>query len=89
MYYEACDISEIEDLKHGLSKGSEYSKPLKLIDQFVESGLKCAEVKDFRSYKDVKSCAMSLGNALIRADADNTVSVVRRGEKIFLVRKDI
>lgn len=86
MYWEACDISEIDAKERGVSKGSTYSKVMKTIDDFLQSGFECAEVKDY-GHKSSRICGHSLLNATKRL-CTNTVKVIVRGKRVFLVRKE-
>lgn len=88
MRFVPCDISEIEAIETDRRRAIENSAKIsKLINDFVESGLQCSEVVDY-SYKNPYSCCVSLRNT-IKYNHIHTVSVVKRGRRIFLVRKEI
>lgn len=65
-----------------------YKKPrnLAVIEKFIESGLDCAEIKDY-THKSATSFQTSFYST-IRRFKINTVKVVIRKERVFLIRID-
>lgn len=74
-----CDINKV-DLKSYKSK----CKWLKIIDEFVESDVKCCRIEDYTN-KSAASCESSLNHAIKRYNKKGIKAVIRNGE-IYLVR---
>lgn len=54
---------------------------------FLDFGWECAEI-DMTRYKSVRSGKEAYFTSAVRAGLDGQISVVRRGKRVFLVRKD-
>lgn len=59
----------------------------KIIDEFIESGLQCAEVEDY-TQNSAESCVASLKQTIKRYRVFN-VRVTRRKNRVFLIRDEI
>lgn len=59
------------------------TKNQEFIDSFIESGVKCAEVKDF-THKTVNSCASSLHKSVNTFYKGRVLVVTRKGH-IYLI----
>ena len=62
------------------------AKWLKMIDEFVESDMDCAKVKDF-THKSATSCTAALNTAIRRYHKDGIRAIERKGE-VFLIKID-
>lgn len=60
------------------------TKNLKLLEEFVNSGLDCAEVKDY-TQKNATVCATSLA-ASIKNFRMTGVRVIQRKDRVFLIK---
>ena len=58
-----------------------------LIDDFIESGMKCAEVEGF-TQQDAKSCASSLYQTIKRYRVFNVKAIMRK-DRVFLIREEL
>lgn len=65
------------------------TKIISILDEFVESGKEVAEVK--YDQKNAKSAYASLGQAIrrYRERYENLITVTRRGDRVFLIRKEL
>lgn len=70
--------------KEELSKCYKLGRNQKLLVEFNDSGLECAEVIDYHQ-KDAKICQSNLTVCAARLGLGNSV---KRGERVFLVKKD-
>lgn len=60
-----------------------------IVDEFIESGADVAEyLWAEKEYKSVRTCYAALINSLKKRHID-TVRVVTRKDRVFLVRKDV
>lgn len=75
-----CDREVIGNLK------SKKSDNYKLLVEFTENGIDCAEVVDF-TQKNAKSCATSLVNSIKRFRIHG-VKCIQRKEKVYLIKID-
>lgn len=66
--------------------GYKRTKWFKIIDEFVESDMDCAKVKDF-PHKSATSCAASLNRAIRRYHKDG-IRAIERKEEVFLIKID-
>lgn len=74
-----CDINKV-DLKSYMGK----SKWMTLIDEFVESDMKCCRIEDYTN-KDAKSCSGALNYAIKRYNKKGIKAVIRNGI-VYLVK---
>lgn len=58
-----------------------------IVKEFMDSGLKCAEVEDFPQ-EDARSCVSSIRNTIKRYRLFN-VRVSMRAGRVFLIRDEI
>lgn len=63
------------------------SDNLKTLEEFVESGLECAEVKNF-TQKNANICASSLANS-IKHYGFSGIAAISRKNHVYLIRDDI
>lgn len=58
-----------------------------IIDEFIESGMKCAEVEGY-TQKNATSCVQSLTQTIKRYRMFNVRAIQRKG-RVFLIRDEI
>lgn len=76
-----CDISEL-----GISKEDKKTENQKILEAFIATGCPCCEVTEY-SQKSAARAQTSLYSSARRYFGD-MVTVMRRGEKVYLVRKE-
>lgn len=76
----ACDQKNIN--VGGYSKTAN----MEVLEEFRNSDLTCAEVKDF-PHQDAKSCCSALRNTA-KICKMSSINVIMRNGKVFLVKKD-
>lgn len=72
-------ISEIPNLN-----GYKKTKNMQILDEFVQSGMECAEVMEFTN-KTASSCANSL-RATIEKQRYGGITAISRNNKAYLIR---
>ena len=70
-----------------LTGGYKTTSNKQIIDEFIESGMKCAEIEGF-TQKDAKSCACSFYQTIKRFRVFNVKAIVRKN-RVFLIREEI
>lgn len=75
----------IENLETMTTRYYKSTKNLRVIDEFIKSDLCCAEITNFDS-KNAKSLYGSLYKSIKRFRKEE-VAILKRGERLFLVRK--
>lgn len=86
MYIEAYDIDKLDAKMY--SKGFyTKTKNFKIIEDFVNSGLNCAEVKEFTN-KSSYGCATSLNVSIKRFKVAGIKAIVCKN-RVFLVKTDM
>ena len=70
-----------------LSRFMKTTSNKEIIDEFIESGMKCAEVTEY-SCKNAYVCAASLNSSIKRYRVFN-VKAVSRNNRVYLVREEI
>lgn len=81
MRFEAYDINLVE------AKGYKRSHNVRLLNEFVNSGLACATVEDFE-HRDANVCACSLRKTVLRERLYSIKVIVRKG-KVYLINEII
>ena len=81
MKFVPCDQKAIATVKEVRTDN------FKLLWDFVESGVTCAQVEG-HSHKSASSCASSLRSAVKKYKLNTIAIVVRRGN-VYLIKKDI
>ena len=81
MRFEAYDINLVE------AKGYKRSPNVRLLNEFVNSGLVCATVEDFEQ-RDANVCATSLRKTALRERLYSVKVIVRKG-KVYLINEII
>ena len=76
-----CNISEL-----GLSKEEKKSENQKILEEFVASGLPCCKVVEYHQ-RNAAAAQTSLYSSAKRYFGDK-VTVIRRGDNVYLVRKE-
>lgn len=79
MRFEAYDINLVE------CKGYKRSPNVKLLNEFVNSGLACATVEDF-DQRDAYVCAASLRKTALR-ERLYSVKIICRKDKVYLINE--
>lgn len=87
MYYERIMELVKRDIKN-IRRVSFFKKSDNLIalEEFIESGFDCVEVKKF-TQKSAKSCASSLRNSIKRYGFSGIAAISRKNHA-YLIRKD-
>lgn len=69
----------MDDMSYKKSKNEE------LLDEFINSGQECAEIKSFEC-TNARTCAASFRNSIRRFSKTHSIKVVQNGSRVFLVR---
>lgn len=80
MRFEACDRGEVRRLRV-----FKVCRNQQLLEDFIDSDLDCAEVKDF-THINAKSCQSSLTASARRFGVNKSVKVILRDNRVFLIR---
>lgn len=78
MYLEKCKMEDLYSLCYTRTKNE------KLLEEFVNSDMEIAEVKDYTN-KDAKSCSNSLNLSIKRFHMTGIKSIIRNG-KVYLIK---
>lgn len=62
-----------------------FGKNQRFINEFMESGFECIEVKDFE-HRDAYSCANALRRSVERMNI-RSIKVISRNNRVFMIRE--
>ena len=82
MRFEAFDMKKLRTI----GRGYNMCRNQQILQDFIDSGLDCAELKDF-THHDAKSCQSSLWNSMKRLGLNNSIAIISRENRVFLIRK--
>ena len=84
MRFTEFDICKIEN-----PKAYNYSKNIRLLDEFKESGLKCAVVSDYTT-KTSQYCATSIKNTIsTHSNEYKNIICIHRNGKVYLINEAV
>lgn len=76
-----CTIQELGDAKR-------YSDNIGVLEKFKSTGAQCVRLEDW-THNDATSCCESIRQTIRRQRPQyNMIKVVKRGDKVFLIRID-
>lgn len=78
-------IVPYERTKLNRCPGYAATKNLEILEEFIESKLDCAEVKDF-PHKTANCCQTSFKNSIKRFSMTGRVNVIVRNGRVFLIK---
>lgn len=61
------------------------TKNLEILEEFINSGLDCAEIKNF-PHKTANGCSTSIKNSIKRFGMNSSVTTVIRNGRVFLIK---